>query len=298
MFKRLYWEGYRGLFAAFRWPSPVFSLLGTDTNEISYLGFNTGEYISWHSGAALKGYLDSLTNRFPGYNINLAAHSLGNAAANEAIREGAQVNNYALMQAAISAEAFDGDNTNLIYDYLAATATNSPDANTLGGYNNCATNGTRRVNFYNDDDYALFMGPLQGWEGNQLRYKPDVFTFPGGDTYIYSFDGTNCFFGDYYLGTTLQYRTITEDFEKKAYVARSRTKAIGAAGLKYAPFALASGSISNNISLQDSTLGFVGGAAFGATRPDHSGEFTKQIQNLGPFYKELLNDGFLITPAP
>jgi hypothetical protein len=50
--------------------------------------------------------------------------------------------------------------------------------------------------------------------------------------------------------------------------------------------------------LQNTSLGFIGGASFGNTRPEHSGEFTKPIQNTVPFYKELLKDGFLITPNP
>ena len=184
MFKRLYWQGYSGRFAAFDWPSPLFALFPSGTNEISYLGFNTGEYISWHSGTALKAYIDDLRNRLPEYTINLAVHSLGNVAANEAIREGAQVDNYVLMQAAISAGAFDGNNSALNYNYLAATAGSSPNANALGGYNNCFTNQCRRVNFYNDDDFALYEGVVLGvmthtWEGNQLDYKPDTYIYFG-----------------------------------------------------------------------------------------------------------------------
>jgi len=91
---------------------------------------------------------------------------------------------------------------------------------------------------------------------------------------------------------------VTEDFEKKAFVARSRTKAVGAAGMKYEPFALTRGSVRNNISLQDPCLGFMAGAAFTDTRAEHSGQFTKTIQNATPFYKELLIEGFLIAPAP
>ena len=208
------------------------------------------------------------------------------------------------MQAAIGAGAFDGNNTNLIYDYLAATASSSPDADILGGYNNCATNQCRRVNFYNDDDFALF-GAVVGsrrfhtWEGNQLDYKPDTYIYLGVLRYSYSFDGVNCFYvEDLSDGSLVTNRMVTSDFEKKAYIARSRTKAVGAAGSKYAPFALTGGAIADNVSLQDASLGFVGGAVFGATRPDHSGEFTKPIQNTVPFYKELLQDGFLITPNP
>jgi len=304
MFKRLYWQGYRGQYSTFRWPSPVFSAIPANTNQISYLGFNTGEFISWHSGAALKGYLDSLTNRFLGYKINVAVHSLGNACANEAIREGAHVDNYALMQAAMSAWAFDGNNTNLIYNYLASTASSSPDTNSLGGYRNCFTNAPRRVNFYNDDDFALYRAVILGatihtWEANQLDYKPDTFVYIGGVNYKYSFDGTNCFYSLMSSsGTVLSSRTLTDDFEKKSYVARSRTKAVGAAGLKYTPNALTGGQIAANVSLQDTTLGFVADAQFGPTRPDHSGEFSKTIQNAIPFYTQLLQQGFKITPAP
>ena len=97
-------------------------------------------------------------------------------------------------------------------------------------------------------------------------------------------------------GLPLITRTLTQDYEKKSYVARSRTKAIGAAGLKYPPYALAGGVISTNISLQDASLGFVGDAKFGDSRPDHSGEFTKTIQNTTPFYYYLLKQGFQLQP--
>ncbi len=117
------------------------------------------------------------------------------------------------------------------------------------------------------------------WEGNQFQ-KPQQFTYPGDLSANYSFDGTNCFYDVYNLyGTIITNRILTEDFEKKSFVARSRTKAVGAAGLKYTPFALTGGVISTNVSLQDSSRGFIGGAVFGNTRPDHSGEFQKPIQN-------------------
>jgi len=80
-------------------------------------------------------------------------------------------------------------------------------------------------------------------------------------------------------------------------VARSRTKAIGAAGLKYAPFALTHGSITNNVNLQDASLGFVGGAAFGSNRAEHGGELNKTIQNAMPFYRNLLETGFKLHPT-
>jgi len=137
MFKRLYWEGYRGRFSAFRWPSPTFSWVPLGPYQVSYFEFNGGEYVSWHSGAALKGYLADLKNRAPGYTINLAAHSLGNIAANESIREGASVSGYALMQAAVSALAFDGNNNLLTDAGISANRPATPDGDSLGGYRGC-----------------------------------------------------------------------------------------------------------------------------------------------------------------
>jgi hypothetical protein len=79
-------------------------------------------------------------------------------------------------------------------------------------------------------------------------------------------------------------------------VARSRTKAVGAAGLVYPPQTLTGGLISTNISLQDPAFGFSGGNKFADTRPDHSGEFQRPIQTTVPFYRALLDSGFDIRP--
>lgn len=57
MFKRLYWQGYHGRFASFRWRSPTWSLIPISNDQISYLNFNKGEYIAYQSAAALKGIL-------------------------------------------------------------------------------------------------------------------------------------------------------------------------------------------------------------------------------------------------
>ncbi|HTV43228.1 MAG TPA: hypothetical protein VMF08_21875 [Candidatus Sulfotelmatobacter sp.] len=296
IFKRLYWQGYHGRYAAFRWPCPLWSLYPVNSNQVTVLGYNKTEYVGWQSGMALKNYIDDLRTRFPGYNVDILATSGGGAVANNAIRLGAHVDNFAMLVVTLPAEAFDGNDPSLTYDYLA-TGPESPDADALGGYNNCFTNALRIVNFYNDDDYACFTGPGGAWEFAQKYTRPDQsFTIPD---FVYSFDGTNCFFKELDdNGITIFSRTLTQDYEKKCYVARSRTKAIGAAGLKYPPNALAGGAITANISLQDATLGFVGGAKFGDSRADHSGEYAKPIQDTTPFYKELLNEGFLIAPSP
>lgn len=296
--KRLYWQGYHGRYAAFRWPCPTWSFWPTSTNQITLFDYDKGEYISWQSGAALKNYIDNLHVRYPDYAVNIITVSEGGITANDAVRLGAQVDNLVLSKVTVPAEACDGNNSSLIYSYLASTAGNTPDADVLGGYNNCFTNQCRRVNFYNDDDFACYSGALGlvSWEQAQLLLRPDQYITMGTIEVKYTFDGTNCYFTEDSQFSTITNRLVTGDYEKKSYVARSRTKALGAAGLKYTPYTLAGGVISTNISLQDASLGFVGGARFNDTRPDHGGEFFKPIQNTTPFYYYLLQQGFQIQP--
>lgn len=307
IFKRFYWEGYHGRYVAFRWPSPTWSYFPINTNQVWPVDYNKCEYIGWQSGFALKNYIENLRTRFPGYTVDVLGTSGGGVVANEAIRLGAQVDNFSMLVVSLPAECFDGNDPSLIYSYLAG-GSNTPDADSLGGYNNCFTNltelntSTRLVNFYNDDDYALYRAYGGGWEYGQKFLRPDhslaslLLPVPA---WYYSFDGTNCFLYNFNIyGGLTSSRLLTQDFEKKSYVARSRTKAVGAAGLEYPPYALTAGVVSTNISLQDATLGFVGGAKFGDSLADHSGEFTKPIQDTTPFYKELLNEGFLIAPSP
>jgi hypothetical protein len=289
MFKRLFWQGFKGHFASFRWPSPLFSVIPVE--------FNTGEYIAFKSGAAMKEYLNYLrTNaRLKNYTINVAAHSQGNIVVGQALREGAQIANYALMEAAVSAKAYDGNNTALDYTYLTGEeGTNpTPDQDTLGCYKNCFTTPARRVNFYNEFDYALVGSPsnLHAWEGNQHDYKPDNFWLTNGPKY--SFDGQKCYatflFSVGYV--------VVDEHEKKAFVARSRSKAVGGQGTERSA-ALTGGSISQNVNLRNEAAGFTGNRKFGDTRPEHSGAFTKPIQYAVPFYRSLLSDGFQIPPLP
>ena len=59
----------------------------------------------------------------------------------------------------------------------------------------------------------------------------------------------------------------------KAFVARSRTKAVGA--LDYI-----GGPIGAKVNLHDDY-------GFGNTQPDHSGQFTRNIQKLSSLYKKM-----------
>jgi pimeloyl-ACP methyl ester carboxylesterase len=189
MFKRLWWQGYRGRFCAFRWP--------TMTDLDSY---NTSEHRAWKYGPALKAYVNSLP---VGYIKNLAAHSMGNVVAGSALKAGLLLNNYALMQAAIPAGCYNSDVSINNYARFVNAEVNDPTpdlANPDKGYRGHLTGVTGNlINFYNINDFALVAGsyPIVGqvaWEQNQISYKPNAF----GNLY-YDYDPARSFAERYQL---------------------------------------------------------------------------------------------------
>ena len=92
-YKRLWWAGYRGRFAAFRWATTLDDgAFKPFVDRENFSIFNSGEYRSWYGGLSLKNYVDSLRPEFS--TISVAAHSLGNACVGEALHRGMQVNSY------------------------------------------------------------------------------------------------------------------------------------------------------------------------------------------------------------
>src|SRR5437773_830175 len=98
MFKRLWQIGYKGHFAAFRW----------DTRK-SDGEFDTGEYNRSENRAFVYGTaLKSLvTNLSANYAVSVVGHSMGNVVCGEALRQGMQVRNYLVMEAAIPMSCYD-----------------------------------------------------------------------------------------------------------------------------------------------------------------------------------------------
>jgi hypothetical protein len=143
------------------------------------------------------------------------------------------------------------------------------------------------INFYNPDDYALesgksFIGSSNiekevNWVANQESYKPDGPT----STILHDPDWGYSYQTNYVIGggviplaqrarvdRTLGWgRYVTDSWEMKAFVSRPRTRAIGA-------FGHTGGPITELVNLQDDY-------DFGRERPDHSGQFTRRIQQ-GP----------------
>lgn len=93
-FKRLWWQNYKGRFSSVYWP--------TGTSLLSYM---PSEFKAWKCGSALKDYVNSLKDK--GRSVNVMAHSMGNIVVGSALKEGAEIGVYALLNAAIPAECYD-----------------------------------------------------------------------------------------------------------------------------------------------------------------------------------------------
>ena len=230
MFKRLWWQGYKGRFAAFRWAT-----------QTSFDSYNTSEWLAWKYGKSLANYVENfLKHEMPDYIMNIAAHSMGNVVTGSALKRGMTLNTYMLMEAAIPSGCFS-DTVNNFADFATAEQNNhvTPDTGADNGYrlflSSAATNVGKLVSFFNTVDFALQTGttplPLQGlgwpfqtnWVQNEIDYKPNHFSnvtldyydfFPNasqGERSVFFFNGTNA-------------RTVIDAHETMAFVARPRSR--------------------------------------------------------------------------
>jgi hypothetical protein len=138
------------------------------------------------------------------------------------------------------------------------------------GYHGAYTNLTGNVvNFFNSQDWAL-----NKWVANQF-IKPDP---------DYGSDGINVW--EYLTGAPK--RSITDPEVSRAYVAHSRSWAIGA----QAP---ASGQTSEGVI--NSTVDLQAQFGFGNILSEHNAEWTRPIQTSRAYYQQVLRS-CLIQPAP
>jgi Regulator of chromosome condensation (RCC1) repeat/Alpha/beta hydrolase of unknown function (DUF900) len=279
MFKRLWWAGYKGRFAAFRW--------ATQTSADSY---NTSEWLAWKYGKSLANYIENyLKNQLPSYTINVAAHSMGNIVTGSALARGMHINNYMLMEAAIPSGCYV-DSVNDYAPFLEAEQTRhaTPDIAGDNGYRlyleSFTTNVGKFVSFFNVNDFALATGSTfpvghTNWEQNQIDYKPNHFSnitldyydfFPNeptGRRSVFFFGGTDT-------------RLVTDPHETMAFIARPRSKATGAEPHSASMLGQLSGTAINLHQL----------CGFDSDQSDHSGQFSWRIQQLGPFYDRIVEE--------
>ncbi len=280
MFKRLYWQGYHGRFLSLRWPT-----LSQDDfwlPAVDYTTYNSSEFIAWRSGTGLSAYLTHLKQRFPSYNLNVCAHSMGNVVMAEALKlqlaAGQQnVNNYVLMQAAVPASCYDTSFTN--YAPFLVEEASQPTPNFYLGYPGAISGAIsgQMVDFYNTNDYALATGTFNflgvsvaiNWEANQENFKPNA-------SLGYRVDSTGTNFANGFVN-------ISDSRGIMAFCARPRSKAVGAqpgvGGVIHA----------TGVDLT-SNFNFLGGS------DEHSAQWNWDIQLVNGFYKKLLNQMEIATP--
>jgi hypothetical protein len=268
MFKRLWWEGYKGRFATFRWP--------TQTSAISY---NTSEWLAWKYGKSLDDYITKyVKQQLPSYRISVAAHSMGNIVTGSALKRGMTLDTYLLMEAAVPSGCYNDTVNNYERFLNAELVRQTPDTATEMGYRMflgaARENVGKFVSFFNINDFALATGvtslagwPFEtNWEKNQVDYKPDSFS---SGRYVYQGNGVS-----YFQMPQGDVRTITDVHESLSFVARPRSKAVGAE--------------IHNETVFGAVLNLQTACNFGGDVDDHSGQFTRPVQQLKPFYQRMV----------
>ena len=253
MFKRLWHRGFKGRFAFFRWPTFAGSPLLARYNE--------SEYRAWKCGIALKQFVASLPYQAA---MNICAHSLGNIVVGSALKQGMQVNNYILMQAAVPSGCYNANQPSHRPFVDHAVGVPNPDSASDLGYRGFLESiSGNLVNFYNFQDDAL-----EAWDINNTVFKPNR-SITAGQSYGYesrNTEGQRCM-----LFAPLTTRLVLDPHESMAFVASSRTIATGREQTVSA--------VDGNHSLDAYNFG-----------DEHSAQWDRRIQQLVPFYNRMLDE--------
>jgi len=218
MFKRLWWQGYRGRCGLFRWQTYTTDHPG----GWSLVNYDASEFNSWKSAQALSSLLSGLNASLPG-NVRVLAHSMGNVVTSEALRllgTNQSVHTYLAMQGALPAHCYDPVELHSNPDSGTATPDRYSQYWTSGAgpyIQNKA--GGQYVNMPNRLDFAL-----NKWLWNE-QLKPD-----GSRGYYYSSSYPASGFYKLATGFPTRYLAFPQDtYEIFAFGVQPRCFAIGAA---------------------------------------------------------------------
>jgi hypothetical protein len=308
-YKRLYWQGFKGRFGMFNWPTELFSVA-------QLASFDDSEYIAFESAPALLNLIESLDQAH--YSVNLLAQSLGNIVASEALREYAVegvhtqiLNTYIATQAAVPANAYDGTvwsgSFAATYPNLALLQASTPDVYDDVGYGSGETSysapyfGTintvvgKIYNFYNPQDGAVAYWEI--WPADQAT-KPDtdVPSADGSKIYEYGYNSATGFYESVYINlgngdtqfveqTPLPLTSETDYWTVISFAAETFTTALGATEGVGGPF-----TADGEVNLQTLPV-----YPFGAQTYDHSGEFYHDEMQLAPYWNLVMQRFGLIA---
>jgi hypothetical protein len=219
--KRLYWQGYKGKFGTFQWPTTYYETAAA----LPVTCYDDGEFTAWQSAVPLEQLLVALHGGY-GSNVYVLAHSMGNVVTGEALRLAGQngvqllVNTYVATQAAVPGACndplLDGE------DPLPTTWGSIKTPNIYDGWLASGQSAVgARADFCNVNDFALTLL----WEPDQ-ETKPDSgYSYAGTDfSQIQDLFETGLANG-LHLGNSAN---VQDRYQIMAYAAQPRSLALGA----------------------------------------------------------------------
>lgn len=308
-YKRLYWQGYKGRFGLFSWPTTN-DFSGTIKDAIiDTTNYDRGEWSAWRSATPLRQLLQTLNGAYSG-ELYVLAHSMGNVVVGESLRlqqqfySGQVAKVYVASQAALPVHCYDGSRTADLQVDPKAVQVAEPYPQTPNIYPNWLSANSaavgKRVNFFNVNDFALW---VDAWQLNQV-FKPDERDQPDQPWYYQYVQNENYPLGHWYksqppttnvdltLGSAADVR---DRYEIMAFAAESRSKALGATS-DITTFA-------QRVDLQslwptDTGLKGSSGLNYSAHKW-HSAEFRSTNMRQGGYWKKLLGvSGFELITEP
>jgi alpha-tubulin suppressor-like RCC1 family protein len=263
-FKRLYWQGYKGHFGAFQWPTE-YGFSGIISAITDAHNYDNSESNAWASATGLLGLLNNLNIQYPN-RVRLMAHSMGNVVAGEALKQANSqvVDTYVAMQAAVPAHCYDPSKPNRVTPMFPNPYASYWTNGAPSYFNGTAGAGTY-VNFYNQRDWAL------GWWNSDQSLKPD-------SGYGYNYDLDVFTRGTLWL-TPLYFPTNT--YEIFAYADPACSNALGRQANVGGAF----------LSLGEPAQVDLDGAPFnfGPDHKGHSAEFNSDNMNQAIFWNRLID---------
>ncbi|MGE0621421.1 MAG: alpha/beta hydrolase [Pseudomonadales bacterium] len=210
VFKRLWHRGFRGRLIFFHWPTvkPAYAF-----------GLLESEYRAYKSAPALIDFVSTIP---PDKRLHLTAHSLGCVLLTEALKQGLQAEDALLQVGAIPAGAYDTRPVLTLPDMTEVVTPELPEDGGYLGY--VEQTRTPAYSMYNFADVTFF-----GWNIAQKQMKPT--SKRGGYRYAWDSKAPPEERARLYYRTGLfssDYRVVTDHHEIMAFIAKSKTHALGA----------------------------------------------------------------------
>lgn len=210
IFKRLWHRGYRGRLTFFHWP--------TVKPRYAY-GLLESEYRAYKSAPALLDFISTIPRH---KRLHVTAHSLGTVMLTEALKLGLEAEDALLQVGAIPAAAYDTRPLLTLPDMVDVVTPVTAEEGGYLGY--VESTKTPAYTMYNYADVTFF-----GWNIAQKQMKPT--SKKGGYRYAWDSQAPPGERARLYYKTGLfgsDYRIVTDPHEIMAFIAKSKTHALGA----------------------------------------------------------------------